>query len=143
MRSSLIIYTLLITVLLNASCSKSNKSIKTLDILGHWKFTQLSVDSNLNGIDDPNEILPADTSWNHELYTFKPNGTMLYTRYDSVVQNYLWALLKDNTILQLAVSNNAGSASTFEYVMHSFTDSTMIWELPNAHLAYHYYFKKQ
>ena len=94
-------------VVLVSSCSKSDSSVdRKTAIVGNWKVTAMSIDTNGNGKIEANEAVATDTAWVHRLYTFSPNGTLTTTYYNEVSVGS-WELQNNNTVVKITDTSNS------------------------------------
>ena len=104
-----------------ASCKKDYSS-SSASVVGTWKTDMVYVDTNHNGIMDPNELV-KDTSLTHNFLIFNTNGTEIMT-YDGATIQSNWKLINNNTYIE--VSGPAQSGGTYYLYIQSLNSTTMV-----------------
>ena len=89
------------------SCKKSSSASAQDNLVGNWKITSETADTNHSGTQ---VNITIDTSAAHFLYNFNSSG-VLATTYWGVTHHSTWKLLFNNTYIQLADSTGANPSS--------------------------------
>jgi hypothetical protein len=111
-------------VILVSSCGKSDSPSvdRKTAIVGNWKATAMSIDTNDNGKIEANEAVATDTAWVHRLFSFTANGTMTITYYNEVSVGS-WELLNNNTVVKITDTSNPVPVS-YDQILN-FSSTTM------------------